>query len=693
MTEVNIEPKIIKTRIQNKYDTAEKWTTNNPKLFLGEIGFESDTKMFKIGDGEHRWNELPYVAPSISHDHESDKINIPATAEVDWSTLTEYIVSHKYSDTELETQFETIRNHGHTIQSLASDDGVVVLTAQNDHNLLNTVGYEVKHNTSGVSKGTYSNVTVDERGHVIAGSNPMTLAGYNISDAYTKNEIDAFLADKSNNHEHPYLPNTIKYAKGVEQNGAAESANKVNSTLTVQLNSGVNDDTDKFIFDGSNTKTINITPGSIGTYTKTEVDAKLTAKSDKHDHFYAGSDTQGGPANSTKSNITLKKDGKGDESGTSFDGSTNVSISYNSIGAAAEIHNHDGRYYTESEIDSKLENLAANKQDKLGSVGSTIQPIYLENGEFKTTTYELNATVPAGAKFTDTTYDTATTSKDGLMSSTDKSNLDTLTNLLKDDDANTTVDTIKEVLNVFKDYSEQTTIVNVLASKANTSHGTHVTETTVKTALGTSSDGTRFLKEDGSWAIPTDTKYTHPKGNCSNKETDFYKFSTDTTSHISNITKVTKEDITSLGIPAENTWRGIQNNLTSTSTSDSLSAAQGKVLKEYIDEKITANTAITSATKCKITYDSKGLVTTGADLIASDIPDLDAAKITSGTFADARIASANIWNAKQDAITSTNKLSTDKINGLATVATSGSYEDLLNKPTISVSGETLIINL
>lgn len=31
------------------------------------------------------------------------------------------------------------------------------------------------------------------------------------------------------------------------------------------------------------------------------------------------------------------------------------------------------------------------------------------------------------------------------------------------------------------------------------------------------------------------------------------------------------------------TWRGIQNNLTSDSTSDSLSAAQGKALKTLID--------------------------------------------------------------------------------------------------------------
>lgn len=44
--------------------------------------------------------------------------------------------------------------------------------------------------------------------------------------------------------------------------------------------------------------------------------------------------------------------------------------------------------------------------------------------------------------------------------------------------------------------------------------------------------------------------------------------------------------------------------------------------------KVTANAAITSATKCKITYDTKGLVTGGADLSASDIPDISATYVT-----------------------------------------------------------------
>ena len=106
---------------------------------------------------------------------------------------------------------------------------------------------------------------------------------------------------------------------------------------------------------------------------------------------------------------------------------------------------------------------------------------------------------------------------------------------------------------------------------------------------------------------------------------------------------------------------------------------------------VAKNAAITDGTGTKITYDSKGLVTGSSSLAASDIPDLDAAKITSGTLPDARIASAGTWNGKQDKITASNKLAASLVSGLATVATSGSYNDLTNKPTIDNSNQKVAV--
>lgn len=168
---------------------------------------------------------------------------------------------------------------------------------------------------------------------------------------------------------------------------------------------------------------------------------------------------------------------------------------------------------------------------------------------------------------------------------------------------------------------------------------------------------------------------------------------------------------------------------------------------------VAANASITGATKCKITYDSKGLVTAGADLSAGDIPDLSATYqplLTAGTnitISSNTISATDTTYTGSDGITLTGtnftnsgvrSVSTGSTNGtisvntngtsadvsvyglgsaaytastsyatsaqggkadtavqpgdLATVATTGDYDDLLNKPTIpTVNDATLTI--
>ena len=47
-------------RIQQRRDTAARWSQYNPILLEGEVGYELDTDQYKVGDGEHTWNDLPY---------------------------------------------------------------------------------------------------------------------------------------------------------------------------------------------------------------------------------------------------------------------------------------------------------------------------------------------------------------------------------------------------------------------------------------------------------------------------------------------------------------------------------------------------------------------------------------------------------------------------------------------------------
>lgn len=103
------------------------------------------------------------------------------------------------------------------------------------------------------------------------------------------------------------------------------------------------------------------------------------------------------------------------------------------IGAASSGHTHS--YAGSSSVGG-----AANSANKLNTnAGSATNPVYFSNGIPVKTTYTLGASVPSGAKFTDTTYSNATTSSAGLMSATDKTNLDGLVTKVGDTTVSTQI--------------------------------------------------------------------------------------------------------------------------------------------------------------------------------------------------------------------------------------------------------------
>lgn len=170
------------------------------------------------------------------------------------------------------------------------------------------------------------------------------------------------------------------------------------------------------------------------------------------------------------------------------------------------------------------------------------------------------------------TIPAATQSAAGVMTASDKQNLDInipnrITNL--DNRVTTEVDRLEELienssseitndLNVEiqarKDGDAQLqTNINNLQSTMNTELAKKVGKVTVAgsgNAVTTASiSGDTLTLTKGA----TYNNYVHPAGSAPSKASGFYKFSTDSTSHISGVTAVTKADITALGIPAQNT--------------------------------------------------------------------------------------------------------------------------------------------
>jgi len=51
----------VQTQMQVRRGTASSWTSTNPTLAAGELGFETDTGKFKIGTGSAVWTSLSYA--------------------------------------------------------------------------------------------------------------------------------------------------------------------------------------------------------------------------------------------------------------------------------------------------------------------------------------------------------------------------------------------------------------------------------------------------------------------------------------------------------------------------------------------------------------------------------------------------------------------------------------------------------
>lgn len=147
--------------MQQKRGPASNWTSSNPILLAGEIGFETDTNRIKIGDGTKHWNDLSYTTAidellSAGNNDVSSSISVENATIIDSVTASEwrslkYVVTmakntggtNKFASTELTilidnsnvsvSEYGEIDNNGEvgTVSVLQSGGNVNVIVTPN----------------------------------------------------------------------------------------------------------------------------------------------------------------------------------------------------------------------------------------------------------------------------------------------------------------------------------------------------------------------------------------------------------------------------------------------------------------------------------------------------------------------------------------------------------------------------------
>jgi hypothetical protein len=133
------------TRMQQRRGTAQQWTDANPRLAAGEIGLETDTNKFKIGDDVNFWDDLAYFVNSDGLAGELDGFATEeyvddAIAAIPLPDLTGY-ATEGYVDTAIENVVGLAPETLNTLSELADalgDNPAAITTLQSDVSALET---------------------------------------------------------------------------------------------------------------------------------------------------------------------------------------------------------------------------------------------------------------------------------------------------------------------------------------------------------------------------------------------------------------------------------------------------------------------------------------------------------------------------------------------------------------------------
>lgn len=522
---------IINAKHQQRHDTEANWTSKDPVLLDGEMGFVTGTQKYKIGDGTSKWSALAYHT-SLT-DTEKSKLDGIATGAnkttVDsaLSSTSTNPVQNKVINTALSGKANSSHTHDDRYYTETEINSKLSEKANTNHT-------HNQYYDSGITRtaNTFLAAPDGKDGtasfRVLAATDIPTITKSKISDFahshndlyYSKTDVDNKLSAKANSshtHDDRYYTET-----------------EINTKLSGKANSSHTHD-DRY-------------------YTESEMDGKLSGKANtNHSHDLSAMINGLDEATATPSDADYFV------SQYAGGGTTNTSYFRRPVSALWNF------------IKSKLATVAISgsyndlsNKPSIPSVGNGTVTIK-QNGASKGS-FTMNQSGSTTIELTDNNTNTWRDVVNNLASTaTDKSLSAAQGKILNESKLmHKTINTSKTDFNSLTETGiYHITITDALNAPVS-NHGTLYVDAIVGTKYQVFMGDTvtdRIFKRiyngtNKAWTTwttqkLTDTVYTHP--NYTAKSNGFYKVTVDSTGHVSGTAAVTKGDITALGIPSTNT--------------------------------------------------------------------------------------------------------------------------------------------